>query len=335
MRAAHVEQPGPPETIRVGDLPDPTPGPGQVRVRVRASSVNPIDVYHRGGLVKVVLPLPYIPGADFAGVVDSVGGGVRVKVGDAVWGSNQGLLGRQGTLAELCVVDEHFAYPLPGGVAPEQAAAAALVGITAYLGLFWKAKLQPGEVVFVNGGTGGVGAMVVQQARAAGAEVIATAGSPEKCERLRALGATAVNYKTDDLAAVVRAFTPGGRGVDVWFETQPPTDLDRTVELTAPNGRVVLMAGRNARPEFPNGAFYTKGLSAYGFAMFNAPPAVQADAANNLGVWLATRQVVPEIGATFSLEQAAAAHRLQEDNTLGKAGTLSGKIVVRVAPEIS
>ena len=334
MRAAFVDLPGPPETIRVGDLPDPTPGPCQVRVRVHASSVNPIDVYYRNGAVKADLPRPFIPGADFAGVVDAVGpGATRYAVGDAVWGSNQGLLGRQGTLAELCVVDEHFAYPLPGGVAPESAAAAALVGITAYLGLFWKAKLKPGEAVFVNGGAGGVGAMVVQQARAIGAEVIATAGSSEKCERLRGWGATAVNYKTDDLAAVVKAHTQGGRGVDVWFETQPPADLDRTVDLTAPNGRVVLMAGRAARPVFPNGAFYTKGLTALGFAMFNAPPAVQADAANNLGVWLATGQVVPEIGATFPLEQAAAAHRLQENNTLGKAGTLSGKIVVRVAPE--
>lgn len=331
MRAAYIDQPGPPEAIRVGELPDPTPGTGQVRVRVHAASVNPIDVYYRNGMVKAELPLPYIPGADFAGVVDAVGAGVTAhKPGDAVWGSNQGLLGRQGTLAELCCVDEHFAYRLPPGVSFATAAAAALTGITAHLGLFWKAKLQPGEVVFVNGGTGGVGQMVVQMAKAVGARVIATAGSDDKVERLRQLGVAAVNYRTGDVAAAVEA---NGSGVDVWFETQPPTDLDRTVELTAAGGRIVLMAGRAARPVFPNGPFYTKGLSAFGFAMFNVAPAVQADAANNLGVWLATGRVAPEVGAVFPLDRAADAHRLQEENTLGKAGTLSGKVVVEVVPE--
>jgi NADPH2:quinone reductase len=333
MRAAVVDQPGPPESLRVAEVPDPVPGPGQVRVRVHAASVNPIDTYYRNGLVKAELPTPFIPGADFAGVVDAVGTGSRFRVGQAVWGSNQGLLGRQGTLAERCVADDHFAYHLPGGVEFGTAAAAALVGITAHLGLFWRARLQPGEAVFVNGGTGGVGSMVVQMARAVGAEVIATAGTAEKCDQLRRWGATAVNYKSDDLAAVVMANTPGGRGVDVWFETQPPTDLDRTVELTAPNGRLVLMAGRASRPAFPNGPFYTKGLTAHGFAMFNVAPPVQAEAAGELGLWLVSGQVRPIVGAVFPLAEAAAAHRLQEDNTLGKAGTLTGKVVVRVVPE--
>lgn len=332
MRAAYLDQPGPPESIRVGERPDPEPGPGQVRVKVHAASVNPIDVYYRAGIVKAQLPLPYIPGADFAGVVDRVGPGVtRFQSGDAVWGSNQGLLGRQGTLAELCVVDEPFAYALPPNVDYTAAAATALTGITAFLGLFWKAKLQAGELVFVNGGTGGVGQMVVQMAIAVGARVIATAGSEEKCGRLREWGATAINYKTDDIPTCVRTVAPNG--VAVWFETQPPTDLDRTVELMASNGRIILMAGRAARPVFPNGSFYTKGLSAYGYAMFNVDPQVQMDAANNLGVWLATGQIVPEVGAVFPLDRAADAHRLQEENTLGKAGTLTGKVVVRVVEE--
>lgn len=331
MKAAFLTAPGPPDVIQYGDLPTPDPKPNQVRVRVAASSVNPIDVYYRNGMVKADLPLPFIPGADFAGTVDAVGADVtRFKPGDRVWGSNQGLLGRQGAFAEFCCVDDGFVYPLPDGVPFEHAAAAALVGITAHLGLFRCAKLQPGEWVFVNGGTGGVGAMVVQMAKAVGAKVIASVGSAANADRAKQLGAdAAVNYKTDDVAAEVKRATDG-KGVQVWYETQPPTDLDRTVELTAPFGRIVLMAGRAARPVFPNGPFYTRGLSAHGFAMFTIPPAEQAAAAAEIGRWLASGAVKPLIGAEFPLSRAAEAHRLQEENTVGKAGTLVGKIVIRI-----
>src|SRR5207247_3931166 len=122
-------------------------------------------------------------GSDVAGTVEMVGPGVkRCKVGDRVWGSNQGLLGRQGTCAEFVCASEDFFYPTPAGVSDDDAAAVALVGITAHLGLFQRAKLQAGETVFVNGGTGGVGSMVVQMAKAIGAKAIATVGSAEKAQ---------------------------------------------------------------------------------------------------------------------------------------------------------
>src|SRR3954453_20673578 len=102
MKAAYLEAPGAPDVIRYGDLPTPEPKAGEVRVRVAAASVNPIDTYIRSGVVNMDLPKPFGPGADFAGSVDAVGPGVaRFKVGDRVWGSNQGLLGRQGTFAEF------------------------------------------------------------------------------------------------------------------------------------------------------------------------------------------------------------------------------------------
>src|SRR5262245_25231437 len=117
MRAAYLETTGAPEVIRYGELPTPTPGPGEVRIRVSASSVNPIDVYIRSGIVKMPLPVPYIPGCDVAGTVDAVGpGATSFRPGDRVWGSNQGLLGRQGTLAEYCCASEEWLYPLPPGV---------------------------------------------------------------------------------------------------------------------------------------------------------------------------------------------------------------------------
>jgi len=329
MKAAFLETTGSPDVIRYGDLPEPQPQPGEVRVKVAAVAVNPIDTYIRSGAVSMPLPKPFIPGCDVAGVVDRVGPGTsRFKVGDRVWGSNQGLLGRQGTFAEFCCANEELLYPTPTGVADEEVAAIALVGITAHLGLFMCARLQPGETVFVNGGTGGVGSMVVQLVKAAGGKVVTTAGSDEKTARARALGADlAINYKTADVAAKVKEFT-GGKGVHVWYETLREPDYDRTVDLMMPRGRIVVMAGRQARPPFPHGPFYLKGLSLFGFAMFNMPPEEQRHCAEDINRWLVERKLKANIGRRMKLSETAAAHQLQEENTLKSAGTLAGKIVL-------
>lgn len=329
MKAAFFDSTGTPDVIRVGELPAPEPQAGQVRVKVLAASINPIDTYIRSGAAPMPLPQPAITGTDFAGVVDAVGpGATALKVGQRVWGSNQGLLGRQGTCAEFVCVDEKWAYLTPDGVSDEQVAASALVGITAHLGLFARANLRAGETVFVNGGTGGVGAMVIQMAKATGAKVICTVGSEEKASLAKEIGADVViNYKTDDLTARVKDAT-GGKGVNVWYETLPPSDLDKTVELMAPRGRVVVMAGRGARPVFPNGPFYVKGLSLVGFAMFNMTADEQRACATDISVWLSEGKLRSLIGARFPLAKTAEAHQLQEDNTLRKAGTLTGKILV-------
>lgn len=329
MKAAFFETTGTPDADRVGDLPTPEPKPGEVRVKVLAASINPIDTYVRSGMAPMPLPKPAITGTDFAGVVDAVGSGVaRFNVGDRVWGSNQGLLGRQGTCAEFVCVEERWAYPTPDGVADEQMACGALVGITAHLGLFHRANLKSGETVFVNGGTGGVGSQVVQMAKAAGAKVICTVGSAEKAEEARKLGAdAAINYKTDDVPARVKDAT-AGKGIDVWYETLPPGDFDKTVELMAPRGRIVVMAGRQARPVLPNGPFYVKGLSLLGFAMFNMTADEQRACADDINRWRAAKKLSVLIGARYPLAKTAEAHQMQEDNTLKKAGTLTGKILI-------
>ena len=329
MKAACLETTGSPDVIHYGDLPTPTPGPGEVLVKVGASSVNPIDVYIRAGNVAMQLPKPFIPGCDLAGTVEKVGPGVRrFKAGDRVWGSNQGLLGRQGTLAEDAAVHEDWLFPTPPGVDDKSAAAAALVGITAHLGLFDLAKLRPGETVFVNGGTGGVGSMVLQMTKAIGGKVVTTVGSSDKADLCRKWGADCVlNYKTDDITARVKEFT-GGKGINVWYETQREPDFDRMVELMAPRGRMVVMAGRQARPLFPVGPFYVKGLSLLGFAMFNVTSEEQRRSGEDISRWLAEKKLDVPIGRIFPLSEAAAAHRLLEENTLGKAGTLFGKVVV-------
>jgi NADPH2:quinone reductase len=330
MRAAYFENTGTPDVITVGDVPTPKPKDGQIRVKVSVAAINPIDTYIRSGAAPMALQKPAITGTDFAGVVDAVGpGATRFKPGDRVWGSNQGLLGRQGTCAEFVCVDQVWAYPTPKEVPDEQAAAGALVGITAHLGLFLRAKLQPGELVFVNGGTGGVGSMVVQMAKAAGARVITTVGSEGKSGQARKLGADhMINYKTDDVPAKVKE-AAGGAGIDVWYETQPPGDFDRTVELMAPRGRIVVMAGRQARPVLPNGPFYVKGLSLLGFAMFNMTAAEQQLSADDMNRWMREGKLRTLIGKEYPLAETAAAHQLQEENTLRKAGTLTGKIVIR------
>jgi NADPH2:quinone reductase len=329
MKAAFLETTGPPDVIHYGDLPQPVPTAGEVLVQVGASAVNPIDLYIRAGTVPMQLPRPFIPGCDLAGTVAAVGPGVQqFKPGDRVWGSNQGLLGRQGTAAEFVCTGEEWLYPTPRGVSDAEAAATALVGITAHLGLFGCARLQAGETVFVNGGTGGVGAMVVQMSKAVGARVVTTVGSAEKAALCRSWGADrVVNYKTDDVAKAVRDIT-AGQGVQVWYETQREPDFLRTVDLLAPRGRMVIIAGRQARPPFPVGPFYVKGLSLFGFAMFNATPAEQRRCAEDINRWLAEKKLRPPVGKTFSLAETAAAHRFLEENTLRGAGTLTGKIIL-------
>ena len=329
MKAAYINAPGPADSLIYGDLPQPQPRAGEVLVRVRAVAVNPIDTYIRAGMVKVNLPLPFIVGCDLAGVVESVGTEAkRFKPGDRVWCSNQGLAGRQGTFAEFACVEERWLNLTPANVRDEDAAAVSLVGITAHLGLFARARLQAGETVFVNGGAGGVGSMVVQLAKAAGARVIATAGSDERVAKCRSFGADlALNHRTQDVAAAVKEFTPAG--VNVFWETQREPDFDKAVPLLAPRGRFVLMAGREARPVFPVGPFYVKDCSLHGFAMFNATPDEQRPCADDLNRWLAEGKVRANIDRVLPLAECAAAHRLQEESTLQKSGALAGKIVLK------
>ncbi len=330
MRAAYIEETGPPEVIKIAELPRPEPGPGQVLVKVQAVALNPIDLYLRSGLVPMPLAFPYVIGCDLAGTVEKLGrGSARFAVGDRVWGSNQGLLGRQGTAAEFAAVDEEWLYPTPENLTDQEAAAMALAGITAHLGLFRFGALKSGESVYVPGGSGGVGSLAVQMARAAGARVATTAGSPDRVELCRKFGASlALNYKTDNVPARLREFAP--EGVDVWYETQREPNLEVAVPLLRKYGRLILMAGRTAKPPLPLGAFYPRNCSIFGFAMFNSPPEEQRHCATEINRYVQEGHLKPMIGRVFPLAQAVEAQRFLEENTLKGAGTLTGKIVMTI-----
>ncbi len=329
MKAAYIERTGPPDVIQYGELPTPKPTGREVLVKVAAVALNPVDTYIRSGMITAQLPQPYILGCDLAGTVESVGSGVkRFKPGDRVWGSNQGLFGRQGTFAEYACVHEQWLYPIPEQVEEKDAAAAALVSITAHLGLFRCARLRSGETVFVNGGAGGVGSMVVQMAKAVGAKVIATVGSEQKAQLCSSWGADlVVQYKKESVEEAILDFTHG-KGVDVWFETLREPNFERSFALIRTRGRMIVMAGREAKPPFPVGQFYVKDLTLYGFVLFNASPEEQRQCAEQINRWLQEGKLRVPIGRVFKLAEAADAHRLQEQNTLGKAGTLVGKIVL-------
>jgi NADPH2:quinone reductase len=329
MKAAFINRTGGPEQIIYGDLPDPEPGPNQCLVKVAAVDVNPVDTYIRSGAVSAKLHFPYILGRDLAGKVLKTGAAAnRFKPGDRVWATGQGWDGRQGTFSELAAVDEDWLNPIPGNVADEDVAAISLVGVTAHVGLFSKAKLTAGDILFVNGGTGGVGSSVVQMAKIAGARVITTAGSDEKVAKARELDADlAVNYKTEDVAERIKQFAP--HGVNVWWETLREPDFDKTFSLLAPHGRMIVMAGRDARPVFPVGLFYSKSLTVFGLIILSSAMADLRSAGNDIGDWMSAGKLKAQIDRVLPLAQAAEAHRLQEESTIKKTGALTGKIILK------
>jgi NADPH2:quinone reductase len=252
MKAAFINQVGPPENIQYGDLP--TPAATGCKYQKVGACVNPIIPHPQ----RCELSSNRVIGCDLAGVVTAVGPSAkRFKVGDRVWGSNQGLMGRQGTFAEFCAVDEGWLYPTPTNTKDEDAAACALVGITAHLGLFQNARLRAGETLFVNGGSGGVGSMVIQMAKACGR--VATAGSEENWRNAEAWSGRCGQYKTQDIAAAVRTFPNGSQRL--LGDDHDPDRQNRFVSQSAGGSP----AGARARPHSLVGPFYVKGCSLHGF----------------------------------------------------------------------
>ena len=232
--------------------------------------------------------------------------------------------------AEFAAVDEDWLYPTPEPLPDTEAAAMALVGITAHLGLFQFGQLKSGEIVYVPGGTGGVGSMVVQMAKAAGAASPPPRAAPRESSSAAALGADlALNYKTDDIPGRLREFAP--EGVDVWYETQREPE-PRSLHPPAPQARPADPDGRPHRQAGPApGRLLSPELRDLRLrhVQCHARPSKRQCAADIIRCDRG-RQLKPIVGRTFPLAPAAEAHRFLEENTLKGAGSLSGKVVITI-----
>jgi putative PIG3 family NAD(P)H quinone oxidoreductase len=245
MRAVVISSPGGPEVLEWSEVPDPVAGAGEVVLDVVASAVNLADIHQREGHYPPPPGAPPYPGLECSGRVRTLGEGVTGwAVGDEVVALLSG-----GGYAEQVAVPAGQLLPVPAGVDLVTAAALPEATATVWSNVFMLAGLRPGEVLLVHGGASGIGTMAVQLARAAGARVAVTAGSAEKLERARELGAEIlVNYKEQDFVEVVHAATDG-HGADVVLDTIGAKYLDRNLDVLAVNGRIAnigLQGGRKA-----------------------------------------------------------------------------------------
>ena len=323
MMAAYITQSGPPEDIRIGTLPTPELGPADVLVQVEAVAVNPVDTFIRSGRYETPMPFPFIVGRDLVGtVMDTGAAGGGFQPGERVWCNSLGHGGRQGSFAEFAAVPAERLYGLPAGVDPILAVAVAHPAATAYLAWFVKARLRPGETVYVGGAAGNVGTAAVQMAALAGARVLASA-RPDDHGACRAAGADAVvDYRDPDLAARLRAAAPSG--VAVFWDTSGHHDFDVAAAVVAPGGRVLLTAGGDARPVLPVGRLYTRDVTLRGFVISRAAVGDLADAAGLINRMLLAGQLTARISDERPLADTAVAHALLEE------GEVRGRVILRL-----
>src|SRR5215831_10149418 len=240
MQAAVLEHHEAP--FRLASVSRPIPGPGQVLVRIAASAVNPLDIKIRAGAAAHARhPLPAILGLDLAGTIEATGEGVtRFRRGDQVYGITGGVGGHQGSLAEFAAVDADLLALKPANVTMREAAALPLIFITAWEGLIDRARLQAGQSVLVHGGSGGVGHMAIQIARAFGATVFAT-GAPSRRSVIERFGANFID-RAEPVADYVARLT-GGRGFDIVYDTAGSATLDTSFDAVSRFGHVVSSLG--------------------------------------------------------------------------------------------
>jgi putative PIG3 family NAD(P)H quinone oxidoreductase len=315
MKAIQIREPGGPEVLELVEVPDPVPGPGEVLIDVTASAVNRADLLQRAGNYAPPPGTTNIPGLECSGRIAALGAGVSGwGVGDEVCALLTG-----GGYAEKVAVPAGQLLPVPAGVDLAEAAGLPECVCTVWSNVFMGAGLQRHETLLVHGGAGGIGTTAIQLAKALGARVLATAGSPEKVEFCREIGADeAIDYKTEDFVARVREYT-GGNGADVILDVIGAAYLDRNLDALAVGGRLVnvgLQGGRRAELDF--GKLMAKRAAILSTSLRARPLADKAAIVASVReyVWplVAAGTVRALTKDSFPLAEAAAAHRLVQDS---------------------
>lgn len=314
MRAIVVREFGPPEVMRIEDVPDPSPGAGQVLIRVHAVGVNPVETYIRAGTYARKPTPPYIPGSDVAGTVEAVGAGVTAfKNGDRVYTH-----GAAGGYAQRMTCEVALVHPLPERISFQQGAALGVPYGTAWRALFIRAHARAGESVLVHGASGGVGIAAVEIARAHGLSVIGTAGTKEGLALARDHGAHHVlNHRDPDYLQQVLPLT-GGAGVDVVLEMLANVNLDRDLDVLAMHGRVVVI-GNRGRVEIDPRKTMGRDAAILGMTLFNATPDESREIHAGIVAGLENGTLNPVVGKEFPLADAPTAHvAVMEPGAYGK-----------------
>jgi NADPH2:quinone reductase len=317
MKAVRITEYGGPEAMRLEEVPTPAPQAGQVLARVEAVGVNYIDTYQRSGQYKV--PLPYTMGVEGAGTVEAVGDGVTgVAKGARVAWTNV-----PGAYATHAIVPADKVVPLPPGITAQQGAAAMLQGMTGHYLAFSTFPLRSGDTCLVHAGAGGVGLLLTQMAKRAGARVLTTVSTDEKAGLSKQAGADEViRYTQEDFKDAVRRLTDG-KGVRVVYDSVGRDTFEKSLDCLAPRGLLVLF-GQSSGAVAP---FDAQVLSAKGSLFLTRPTLAHYTAtreellrrANEVFGWIADGSLKVRIGATFPLADAAHAHtELQSRRTTGK-----------------
>jgi len=317
MRAIRVHGYGGPEVLTWEEQATPSPEAGQALVRLEAGGVNYIDIYHRTGLYKN--PLPFTLGLEGAGVVEGVGAGVsEVRVGDRV--AYQGV---QGSYATHALVPAARLVVLPAGLDARTGAAAMLQGMTAHYLVHTTYPLKPGETALVHAAAGGVGLLLIQMAKHRGARVLGTVSTPEKARLAKEAGADEViQYTTQDFETEVKRLT-GGRGVQVVYDSVGKTTFEKSLNVLAPRGTLVLFGQASGPvPPVDLGILAGKGSLYVTRPTLGHYVATREELLRRAGDvlgWVQAGELTLRIEHTFPLARAAEAHRaLEGRRTTGK-----------------
>ncbi len=315
MKAIVVNDFGGPEVLAFHEIDGPSASAGQLVIRVMAAGVNPVDTYIRSGTHAVKPKLPYTPGKDGAGVVESVGEGVtKFQAGDRVYIADS----LTGTYAEHALCREDQIGRLPETVSFEEGAGVFTPYATSYRALFQKANAKPGETVLVHGASGGVGIAAVQWAKHAGLRVFGTASSDEGKALVLSNGADAVfDHSTASYLDEVR-HSAGGQGINVILEMLANVNLEKDFEILAKFGRIVVIGSRGSL-EFTPRLAMTKDATVYGMSLFNGRSGEMEEIYRAIEIGLEKGVVKPMVRLAMPLNDAARAHvEVVESKAAGK-----------------